>query len=462
MKANLLDNQSLCPSGKSLFDFQVEGVNFALGHDSALIADEMGLGKTIQAIGVLNTDNSITNCLVVCPAFLRINWEREIKEWCTRGTSITTVVTRRPCKIFATSNTRIVIVSYEILRYHRPWIDKIGWDLLVVDEAHYCKTIGAQRTVAVFGGKIKVRRKKGKRTKRVPSLTPIHAQRRLFLTGTPILNRPLDLWPLLQSLDPDGLGKSFIAFVARHCNPRRTRWGMDYSGASHLGELSEALSRFMIRRLKRDVLTQLPPKLRQVIELPSTEFDSLLNKESSAYDTYEHYLKEGQTKLRKVSFTELSERRHLVAQKKVPQVIEHLQDCLTTGPVVCFAYHTDVIESIADAFDRCRTITGNTPMETRQAYVDLFQRGEIDLIIGNIKAMGVGCTLTASQHIVFAELDWTPAILSQAEDRCHRIGQRGRLLIQHLVLAGSLDAKMVRVLVRKQRTISKILNTDRD
>jgi len=437
--------------------FQITGISFALDHSATLNADEMGLGKTIQAIGVLNADDSIKNCLVVCPAFLKINWEREIKKWCTRRISITIISGHKPCAISDTPTTRLAIISYDILWYHRSWVDKIDWDLLVVDEAHYCKTIGAQRTVAVLGGKPKKPRKKGKRSAPATALPPIAARRRLFLTGTPILNRPVDLWPIVKSLDPDDLGKRFLLFAYRYCKPRRTHWGMDYSGSSNLGELGEKLSRFMIRRLKKDVLTQLPEKQRQVIELPNGGFQELIDKEFRAYDTYEHYLKEGQTKMRQISFTELSKHRHELALKKVPQVIEHLKDCLTAGPVVCFAYHKDVIDEVARAFRGCKVITGATEMAVRQVYIDSFQDGRADLIIGNIKAMGVGCNLTRSQHVVFAELDWTPAVMSQAEDRCHRIGQHGKLLIQHLVLAGSLDAKMIRVLVKKQETIRKIL-----
>jgi SWI/SNF-related matrix-associated actin-dependent regulator 1 of chromatin subfamily A len=352
----------------------------------------------------------------------------------------------------------VAIISYDILKFHRQWIDKIDWDLLVVDEAHYCKSIKAQRTAAVFGGKVKSPRK-GSAKKNWPAATlaPIAAKRRVFLTGTPILNRPIDLWPLVKSLDQEDLGKSFAQFAMRYCRPRRTRWGMDYSGSSNLKELGGKLTKFMIRRLKKDVLAELPDKQRQIIELPNDGLRASIDKELSAYETYEQYLKNGQTKMRKISFTELSDHRHQLALRKVPQVIEHLDDCLANGPVVCFAYHTDVIAEIAKAFKGCRVITGKTEMALRQDHIDDFQRGDSDLIIGNIKAMGVGANLTRSQHVVFAELDWTPAILSQAEDRCHRIGQQGKLLIQHLVLAGSLDARMIKVLVKKQETIRKIL-----
>lgn len=445
------------PSGLQYLEYQKTGIQFILDRPSSLNGDEMGLGKTIQAIGVINADDSIKNCLIICPAFLKINWKREIEAWCTKSADIMIISGKSQPFIRQTKDIRIVIVNYDILSSHRPWIDEIDWDLLVVDEAHMCKTPRTQRTVAVFGGKMKLSRKKGKPRQAAPNLPPIKAVRRVLLTGTPMLNRPVDLWPLLKSLDPTGLGKSFTSFVTRYCKPRWTRWGVDYTGAANLEELGERMSPFMIRRLKKDVLPQLPEKRRQIIELPNEGFNSILGSELAAYSTYEQYLKDGQTKMGRVAFNELSTHRHLVAMKKVPQVIEHLRESLLAGPVVCFAYHIDVINAIAAALHPCAIITGDTSMGDRQTRIDSFQQGKIDLIIGNIKSMGVGINLTKSQHVVFAELDWTPAIMSQAEDRCHRIGQHNSLLIQYLVLAGSLDAKMVRVLVRKQTTIGKVL-----
>jgi SWI/SNF-related matrix-associated actin-dependent regulator 1 of chromatin subfamily A len=416
----------------------------------------MGLGKTIQAIGVLNTISELKSCLVVCPAFLKVNWERELEAWMVGEANIIVVTGKRKIRIPKLGPT-VVIINYDILFTHREWIDKVEWDLLIVDEAHYCKTVGAQRTVAVLGGKKKLKRKRGAPKKISPVFPPIKARRRLFLTGTPMLNRPVDLWPLVRSLDPKDLGKSFVKFATRYCAPRRTFWGMDYSGASHLDELGSRLSTFMIRRLKKDVLTELPPKRRQVLELPNEGLDNLLDEELATYETYERYLEEGQSKMGKVAFTELSKRRRLVALAKVPQIVDHLEECLSWGPVVCFAHHLDVVTAIARRFKHSVVVTGKTPMESRQGLIDRFQSGGTDLIVGNIRALGIGYNLTRSQHVVFAELDWTPAILTQAEDRCHRIGQRGAVLVQHLVLANSLDARMVRALVKKQDIIVKTL-----
>ena len=452
------DSRYPSPPHLSYLDYQTVGIHYILEHQSTLLADDMGLGKTIQAIGAINSSGSIRDILVICPAFLRINWKREIKKWCVKNTKITIIFGRRPRPIESSKKVRVVIVSYDVLAHHRPNLDKIEWDLLVVDEAHYCKTAGTQRTAAVLGGRKRVQRKRG--VKRTPPVIfePIKSHRRLFMTGTPILNHPIDLWTLVKSLDPEGLGQSFSKFTSRYCAPRMTRWGMDYTGAAHLDELNERLKPFMLRRLKKDVLTELPPKRRQIIELPSEGFSSLIDDEFAIYDTYDTYVKEGQVKAKKDAFTELSKRRRLVAMKKVPLVVLHLKECLAQGPVVCFAHHKDVVKAIASEFRGCSIITGETPTESRQKQIDRFQSGETNLIVGNIRAMGVGISLTRSQHVVFAELDWTPANLTQAEDRCHRIGQTNPVLIQHLVLANSLDARMVKILIRKQNVISKVLD----
>jgi len=451
-----------CQEGKTYLPYQIEGIQFALSLSASLNADEMGLGKTIQAIGVINSDATIKNCLIVAPAFLRINWAREVKDWCVRKTSILIITGRGARTIEPTARTRVVIIGYDVVAHHRNLIDSVEWDLLIVDEAHYIKTIGTQRTVAVLGGRKRGVRKKGE--KKLPSIifTPIKARKRIFLTGTPMLSRPLDLWPLMKSLDPIGLGQSFTKFTSRYCRPRRTHWGMDYSGFANLRELGERLSPFMIRRLKKDVLTQLPEKRRQVIELPNDGLTKYLQDELSTYDTYEAFIKEGQTKMSKTVFTELSALRRTVALEKIPQVVDHLRECLLDGPVVCFAHHTDVVNGIASEFGRCVKILGETPMKERQLAIDQFQRGDARLIVGNIRAMGIGCTLTTSQHVVFAELDWTPALMAQAEDRCHRIGQKNAVLIQYLVLADSLDAKIVKTLIRKQKVIGSVLGNVTD
>ena len=213
------------PKGLAYLGYQLAGVAYAQERSSTLIADEMGLGKTIQAFGLINLDKTIANVLVVCPASLKLNWSREAKKWLTR-----------PLKVSIANGAfqpgGLVIVNYEQVKKYRAQIDAVQWDLLIIDEAHYLKNAKADRTAAVLG-----------RWDKVPAkiVRPIQAARKLFLTGTPILNRPEELWTLLQAIDKRGLGANWKAFHLRYCAAHQTRYGWDVSGASNLDELQAKL-----------------------------------------------------------------------------------------------------------------------------------------------------------------------------------------------------------------------------
>ena len=240
------------PEGLEYMPFQRAGIAYAMARENTLIGDEMGLGKTIQALGVINADPTIRDVLIICPASLKINWQREAQKWLVRPMTVGIVSTKEPFP-----DTDIKIINYDILTKFKSQLRAINWDFLVVDEVHYLKNPKALRTAQVFGKWNKDPSKK---------IHPLDAKRRAFMTGTPIVNRPIELFPLLKFT---GIFKNWKHFVERYCNGHQTRWGWDVSGASNLGELQGKLrSTIMVRRLKKDVLTDLPPKRRQVIELP--------------------------------------------------------------------------------------------------------------------------------------------------------------------------------------------------
>jgi SNF2 domain-containing protein/helicase-like protein len=243
------------------------------------------------------------------------------------------------------------------------------------------------------------------------------------------------------------------------------------------------VSNCMVRRLKGDVLKELPPKRRQVIEMPANGAGQAVAAEMSAWRSHEDRIAElrlsvelakasddimvyraAVAKLQegiRASFTEMAKLRHDTAVAKVPYVVEHIKDCLDSGEkLLVFAHHLDVIDAIVKEFPgKVVKLDGRDSMEARNASVERFQKDPtIKLFVGGIMAAGVGLTLTAASHAVFAELDWVPANITQGEDRLHRIGQRNSVLIQHLVLEGSLDARMVRILVEKQEVIDRALD----
>lgn len=459
------------PEGKAYMPFQKAGIAYAMARESTLIGDEMGLGKTIEAIGVINLDPTIKKVLVICPATLKLNWQREMEAWLTRPFRIMTVSSGDGWPNLAD----VIIINYDILAKYIDSIRATSFDLLIVDECHYCKNHKARRTQLVFGHWEK------EPENRIP---PIEARRRLYLTGTPILNKPIELWSLVHSLDPQGIGKSWYAFVKRYCGLIEGEYGKDVSGATNLEELQERLqAALMIRRLKADVLTELPAKRRQIVELePDAIEREAVAAEMTAWQRAERDLEELRVNVElakagdsddayKVAvdkltegagaaFAEISRLRHNTAVAKAPQVIEHLRGVLESEEqVVCFAHHHDVIDAIVRAFDgQACVLDGRTKMQDRQKAVDIFQKGGRRLFVGSISAAGLGITLTAASHAVFAELDWVPGRITQAEDRLHRIGQRDSVLVQHLVLDGSLDARMAKVLVDKQEIVDRALD----
>ncbi len=293
----------------------------------------------------------------------------------------------------------------------------------------------------------------------LPPLAPLKAKRRLFLTGTPIVNRPKELWPIVQSLCPD-FEKNFMAYAMKYCNAFKTRFGWDFNGAARLPELQERLrATCMVRRLKADVLKELPPKRRQVMVLESEGLEAILEKEKKTYEQYSEHLKDGDFET--PAFAEMSRVRKEVAIAKIPFIVEHVKEVLDEEDKVCiFVHHHEVVDALRDAFgDSAVAIDGRTSNEDRQAAVDRFQGDETcKVFVGTIRAAGVGITLTASSTVIFGELDWVPGNVTQAEDRCHRIGQHDTVFVRHLVLESSLDERMAQIIVDKQEVIDKALD----
>jgi len=473
------------PAGLEYLPFQKAGINLALqmmhDGDGVLIADEMGLGKTIQAIGVINS-TPYRKILVLCPASLKLNWRNEMRKWLVnKNMSIGVAFSNLPWP-----RTDVIIINYDILtqpckfckgkpkEVKKACLKCKGkgskiifpellnmWDVIIADECHTCKNPQTNRTKMFMrlDGRIK-----------------------LALTGTPILNKPIEIQTILSWLDKKTWGNRW-AFANRYCGMYKDQYGMHMDGASNLPELQKKMRQsLMIRRLKKDVLKDLPPKFRQVIELPAAGLEGAIKEEWEAHknleasienlkiavqlaktsENDEDYsnavakLKEG----RNAAFTEMARIRVEIAEKKTPYIITHLKEALESGnKIVFFAHHHIMIDAVKDKFKGCVVITGKTSLTNRQKAVDSFQKDpKVLLFVGNMKAAGVGLTLTASCHVIFGELDWVPANLSQAEDRTHRIGQKDNVLIQHLVLEGSLDSVMAKRVIAKQGMIKMALD----
>lgn len=457
------------PPGLSYLPYQKAGIEYALQRKGTIIGDDMGLGKTVQAIGLCNymTAKSV---LVVCPASLKLNWKKEMIKWLVDKSLIVEYATSKVYPLWAD----VVIINYDIMKKHRDLIRKRSYDVMVVDESHNIKNGKALRTKEVIGAKR-------------PLIPVIEASRYLLLTGTPILNNPKELWTSIHFLAPSVFDNEW-AFLKRYCGMKDSRYGKKEYSTTNLEELQQKLrSTVMVRRLKADVLKELPQKIRQVIEVPATgkiaeviaqeqqelnmikaNLENLKrlveqaerNKDSAGFRSAVKGLSQGEIG----SISLIAKLRKLTALAKVHTLIEYLQDTLQQGQkVVVFAHHKEVIAKLMEAFPNAVKVTGSDSAEARDQAVGSFQEDpNTKMFIGSIKAAGVGLTLTAASLVLFAELDWTPASIQQCEDRCHRIGQKDTVFAQHFVLEGSIDATMANKIVDKLEMIERTLDYDTD
>jgi len=428
----------------------------------------MGLGKTVQALGLIR-EIYASRILVVCPASLKLNWDREAKRWLPPGFQHHIVATGKDL-VWVPQNT-IIIINYELIEPHHEALSETDWDLIIVDEAHYLKNTTAKRT------KLMLRKK----SKKWDKMGLCHCSKRvIFLTGTPLLNRPVEFWPLANFCAPDDFF-NWRYFVNDYC-------GGSPKGSSNTQELQTKLRKLlMVRRLKKDVLTELPAKSRQVIEMPcSPKLQAIIDAEMEEWNAHEDDIKELEAKAKEakvnkneekyrdatreltqarfVAFSRMAAVRRITAIAKLPLCIAHIKLLLeSVDKLVIFCHHHGALDGLAEALASYNPVCvdGRVTKDARQEAVDKFQDDpEARVFIGGIKAAGVGITLTAASTVVFVELDWTPGINTQAEDRLHRIGQEDQVLVQHLVLEGSLDAKIAKDCVEKQEVIDNVLDKE--
>jgi SNF2 family DNA or RNA helicase len=518
------------PPGLVYDPHQLAAIHYASLRRDTLCADAPGLGKTIVGVGLSNHLPEIKQVLIICPVHLKINWMREWQKWDVKGLTVGiagSVVRRERVKepdgTFSKNpltgravyrswtekvwpDTQVVIINYDQLADFEGPIRGTWWDLLICDESHYLMTATSERTRNVLGGGKSIKKRKVGdkivKQRRAP-VAAIPAVRRLFLTGTPITGRPMNLWPICEAFDPNDLGKNWKTFAYRYCNGHEEAGRFDTTGASHLDELQvKARLSFMIRRDKALVMQSLPPLRRQLIELPAEGLVKLVDREVSAMRSVRDALAAFERDLRgepepeaidwpglaaalerrfghladldylerfktltppeQIAFEELSTARKELAAAKIPMIVEHLNTWLDAGEkCICFVVHTELAEALRDKFPGCGFITGRIPAGRRQADVDRFQEDDsCRLMVANYVAGGTGYTMTASNIVVCAELEWSPYLIEQAEARAWRRGQRKSVLSQHLAVEGSSDARLVEVLLEKQTIVKDALDFD--
>ena len=449
------------PKGMEYMPFQKAGIEFLEKHSNVLVADEMGLGKTIQVIGYLNLHPEMKRVLIIVPASLKLNWLREFKRWDIHNRDIG--ILNGEMHDITITNYETFVASKNAEAYFER-ISEVQWDVLVLDESHYIKSTKAKRTKVIIGenkkmgedldGKIVWGRQKGlvDFTKKV-----------ILLTGTPIMNRPYELFTQLKALNHP-LGRSKNAFVNKYMD--FNRYGVDPNSGRNLDELQRTLrTTCMIRREKKDVLLELPDKRRMLIEVPRNVLNADLARKEQELLKYvqENWNLTGLTHASGAAFEEISAVRHEIGAAKVQFVIKHLEELLEeVDKIVVFGHHHDVLNAIYDRFKDVAVIaTGQESQKERDEAVQRFQNNvTTKLFVASTLAMGVGITLTASSTVVFAEMEWRPGDMFQAEDRCHRIGQKDMVLAQYIVVQDSLEAYMVNTFIEKQQTIEQVMKPD--
>lgn len=459
VKRNIPAGGVVVPEGLTLFKYQAnEGVPFILSRNRSYLAHDPGLGKTAQFICAVNTKPG--PCLIICPAFLKGTWVREITKWSIKDfPHIVVLETKEQMENMSHGSFDFVIVSDAIVS--RPWVleflGTLQFRFVCIDEAHRFKTPHSQRAVAVFGGKLA-------REKRPPLVSKglvYKAEHVVCLSGTPILNRPFELWPVLFALAPETI--DFMdqqTFGFKYCDPTENEYGEYlFLGSANEAELHKKLfSRFMHRLEKSTVLPDLPAKVRQVVMLPEGLQQSETHKMDLALQSKIN-LDDIETAS---GLGEYATLRHLIGQAKVQFVTDFVTNTLQENPtesIILYAHHRDVIQHLTSNLRDFapRVIVGGVSAEERQRIQDDFQNKEFRLLIGNISSMNLGLTLTAATRVVFAEYDWTPSANEQAEDRAHRIGQTSSVFVQYLVLPKSLDEIILNALLEKQKRIAKII-----
>jgi len=467
-RAASADVELPAPAGRQYLPFQKAGIAYVLrrfnaGQKGVLLGDEMGLGKTIQALGIINARADFKRVLIICPASLRLNWAREAERWLVRKTAAQVL---NGGSLDWTLDEGVWIVNYDRLK-EVP--ENVTFDFIIFDEAHYIKNEKAQRS-------------------KYASALAKKARHVLLLTGTPIANRPIELWHPLTLMGAEKQFGGFWNYAKRYCGAYHNGYGWDFRGAANLEELQVRLrERWMVRRLKKEVLQELPPKIRQIIPLPSTttlkklteqeqqlrsvieRYDELLARAREAEvledeESFRYALEELESV--KASFTEASRIRREIGIAKVDLVAAHIKDILEEeNKIVVFAHHKEVVDVLQKSLSEYNpvVITGETSMQNRQSAVDAFQQNpDVRVFIGTLGAASTGLTLTAARVAVFAEIDWVPATLQQAEDRIHRIGQQDVALIQYLVIEGTLEAYIAEQIAKKMDIIDRALNQQVD
>uniref|UniRef100_A0A1A7YWU4 SWI/SNF-related matrix-associated actin-dependent regulator of chromatin subfamily A-like protein 1 n=1 Tax=Iconisemion striatum TaxID=60296 RepID=A0A1A7YWU4_9TELE len=436
-----VDLSSIDPTlTSSLMPFQKEGVNFAVSKQGRLLlADDMGLGKTLQAICIAAYYRNEWPLLVVAPSSVRFTWAEAFRRWLPSLSpdSINVVVKARDDMRCGSVN----IISYDLLsRMGQKQQAGTLFNVLIMDESHFLKNMKTARFKAAL-----------------PLLKA--AKRVILLSGTPAMSRPSELYTQILAVKPS-LFPRLHEFGVRYCDAVKNDWGWDYSGSSNLGELKLLLEEcLMLRRLKSDVLSQLPAKQRKVVTMT---LDGINTRTKAA-------LTAAAKELTRCHRSKTEEKEALLvfynhtAEAKLHAIMDYITDMLECGreKFLVFAHHKLVLDHITAELVKKDVgfirIDGSTPSAERQQLCEKFQfSSNACVAVLSITAANMGLTLHSADLVVFAELFWNPGVLVQAEDRVHRIGQTSNVDVHYLVAIGTADDHLWPMIQAKMNVLEQV------
>ena len=417
----------------------------------ALIGDQPGLGKTIETLAWLSLNPSKLPALIITQASIKRNWYREVEKWMPNAS----VQMLDQGKDVLDADADIVIINYDLI--WRKGIEeqllKRKFPVVVYDEVTSIKESSAKRT--------KSAKKLGRR-----------AEFTIGLSGTPILNRPIEFYNILNLIEPKQFSSQF-KFGMRYCNGYHNGFGYVFKGSSRIDELREQIRPLMIRRLKDDVLTELPAKSRRniFIDMPGKYYQDYVAAENNLVETLRN-LPSGKVsneyeESKMWLLSKLNYLRDIVGLAKAEEAQEIIKNFVDSGEkLVVFAHHHDVIDLIDEYLTKDKiyhvTVDGRTAGPARQDAIDKFQTDDNCMVFVASTAMGMGVTLTAASNALFVERQWTPGIEEQMEDRLHRIGQTNAVLIHYMQIEKSLDEKMDKLVDNKRIVLDEVLDGEKN
>ena len=439
--------QKLDKRGWRAFKHQEEGIEFLLKNKKCILADDMGLGKTLQSI-VAALEVDAERVLIVCPSSLKINWMREIQNFCEDVSII---------KGKYWDPDRFTIINYDILKnFHtieergkkyeewelRREIVEFNPDLIILDEAHFVKNHKSIR------GKI------------LKDISKRFSPERVWLlTGTPIANRPMDYFNLLSIIDSP-VTNNWVHYAKTYCEGMRFKKGGRFvwvtTGASNLEELGAKTKRTILRRKKEEVL-DLPEKLVTPVYL---ELENEVGYKNVWDDYMEQRRLDGKKGNPAKDLVEMTLLRTFIAMETVPYTIEKTEEAIELNKkTIIFCNFNDEMDSFINHFgDKCVCIRGGMSDKQKQHAVDRFQEDDSCMVfVGQIKAAGVGLTLTKAEIVIMNSLDWVPGNHEQAEDRAYRIGQKETVNIYYMLIDGTIDTLVWKILNEKKKVIGTIM-----